>query len=108
MSMLSIKKLLTKILQSLPQYQWAAAEATITVGASAGYTHTFTDITMPAKNGWGRQIIARCSNDKVAMCGWTWDSSDHPQIIVRNLTTSGTGVVVRVCCLYLRNENIFS
>ena len=106
--MLSIKKILTKILQSLPQYQWAAAEATITVGASAGYTHTFTDITMPAKNGWGRQIIARCSNDKVGLCGWTWDSSDHPQIIVRNLTTSGTGVVVRVCCLYLRNENIFS
>ena len=106
--MLSIKKLLTKIVQSLPQYQWKATEATITVGASAGYTHTFTDITMPAKSGWGRQIIARCSNDKVALCGWTWDSDNHPQIIVRNLTTSGTGVVVRVCCLYLRNENIFT
>lgn len=108
MSMLSIKKLLTKILQSLPQYQWAAAEDTVTVAANAGYTHTFTAITMPAKTGWSRQINARCSNDKVGMCGWTWDSNDHPQMIVRNLTSSGTGVVLRVCCIYIRDANKFA
>ncbi len=108
MSMLSVKKTLTKILQSLPQYQWHIVEDTITVNASAGYTHTFTGLTMPDKTGWTRQIIVRCSNDKVAPCGWTFDSSNHPQVIVRNLTTSGTGVIVRACCLYLRNENIFS
>ena len=99
---------ITNINALLPQYQWAAAEDTVTVNANAGYTHTFTDITMPAKNGWGRQIIARCSNDKVGLCGWTWDANNHPQIIVRNLTSSSTGVIVRVCCLYLKNENIFS
>lgn len=113
--MISVKKMFTKILQELksindklPQYQWAAAEDTVTVAASAGYTHTFTAITMPAKTGWSRQIIARCSNDKVAMCGWTFDSSNHPQMIVRNLTTSGTGVVLRVCCIYIRDANKYA
>lgn len=99
---------ITNINALLPQYQWATAEDTVNVAASAGYTHTFTSITMPAKTGWSRQINARCSNDKVAMCGWTWDSSNHPQMIVRNLTSSGTGVVLRVCCIYIRDANKFA